>query len=418
MFKEKLSKISTRVFYVIFALVVSVSLWLYVEITENDEQISEVGNIRIVFKNEDVLRDRGLLITSVEPELLSLTFETTRANISRLAAPDALTVEVDLASITSAGTTFLAYEISFPPGVSSNAVVVRGRSASRITLAVDRLMERQVPVWVNYTGGTASEELVAEDVMYDPHSITVWGPEGAVSRIHHVRVPIFRENLSTTYTDDLGFLLFDDNDEELDDSLWDLVEFSQETIRVTVLIREIKDVPLTIELFHGASTSDTNTLWRAEPAVIKVSGDPDVIRDINNIMLGPIDMLSFGIGDTKSFPIIIPDHITNISGEIEALVHVEVLGMDIAFVSTSNLHVINTPPGYRADILTQSLDVRIRGATEDLAPVTPMNIRVVADLSEMSSGTTRVPARVYIDGIDAAIDPVGEYLITVTIVAE
>jgi len=154
------------------------------------------------------------------------------------------------------------------------------------------------------------------------------------------------------------------------------------------------------------------------PTTIKVSGDPEVIRDLNTIMLGTIDMLSFGLTDTKPFPIIIPDHIFNISGEIEALVHVEVLGLDIAFQSTSNLQTINTPQGLRAEILTQSLDIRLRGAIEDLALVSPINLRVVADLTDMSPGTTRVPAKVYIDGIEAEIDPVGEYLLTVSIYTE
>jgi len=418
MFKEKLIKILTKIFYVVFALVVSLALWLYVEITENDRRRFEISGIEIGFKNEDVLRDKGLLITSWVPEQLSLTFEASRSDISRLAVPGALTVEVDLSSISSAGTTTLAYEIVYPQGVNINAVELFSRSASMITLMVDRIMERQIPVRVNYTGGTASGELISEAVEYDPHSITVWGPEKVVSRIHHVRVPIFVENLTTTYTNDLEFVLFDENDEELDESLWESVTFSQETIRVTIPIREIKDVPLTVAISHGASTSDANINWNAEPRFIKVSGDPEVIRDLNNIMLGTIDMLSFGITDTVTFPIILPNHITNISGETEALVNVEVLGLDIAFRSTSILQIINTPPGYRADILTQSVDVRIRGAADDLALVSSMNIRVVADLTEQSSGTARVSAKVYIDGVDAAIDPVGEYVITVTLTAE
>jgi hypothetical protein len=130
-------------------------------------------------------------------------------------------------------------------------------------------------------------------------------------------------------------------------------------------------------------------------------------------------MLSVERADTtEAFRIVIPNHLTNISGETEAMVHVEVMGLDIAFRSTSNLQVINTPPGFRADILTQSLDIRIRGTSDDLALVAPMSLRVVADLAEISPGTTRVPASVYIHGIDADIDPVGEYFITVTIVPE
>jgi len=348
-----------------------------------------------------------------------MTFEASRTDLARLAAPEALFVEADLANISSTGTISLAYEINFPPGVCISTEQILGRSDSRITLIIDRILERQIPVRVSYTGGTASEELIIESLDWDPVSVTVWGPEEVVSRIHHVRVPIFRESLSTTLTEYLEFYAVDEHDEPLDDELLEMLEFSQETIRVTIPVKEMKDIPVTVDLSHGSSTSEANTSVHIDPPVVKVSGDPEVIRDLNNIFLGTINMLNLERNDsTIQLPIIIPNHITNVSGETEATIHIVISGLDIAFRSTSNLQTINTPQGLRADILTQSLDIRIRGATDDLALVTSLNLRVVADLTDMSPGTMRIPARVYIDGVDAAVDPVGEYEITVTIAAD
>jgi len=418
MFKEKLSRIPMKILYVLFAVIVSVALWMYVEITENEIQERTVPGISIEYRNEDVLRSKNLLISSREPEYISITFEGSQSVLASLLAPGALTVEVDLASINSTGTTFLSYEIMYPQGVSRNDVEIKGWSDSRITLIVDRLLERPIPVSVNYTGGTASGDYMAEAAEFDPQTIIVWGPEAVVSRIHHVRVPILIENLSTTYTEDLEFVLFDENGEELEEELRDLLEFSHETIRVNIPVREIKDVPLTVTLWHGAGTTDANTSVRIEPLTIKIAGDPEVIRDINSISLGTIDMLSFGLTTTEAFAIPIPNNIMNISGETEALVHVDVLGLDIAHRSASNLQVINTPSGHRADILTQSLDIRLRGAIEDLDQITSINLRVVADLADQSPGTTRVTAKIYIEGIEALVDPVGIYEITVTIQLE
>jgi YbbR domain-containing protein len=197
-----------------------------------------------------------------------------------------------------------------------------------------------------------------------------------------------------------------------------LLEFSQELIRVTIPITEMKDIPLFVTLMHGLSTSDQNTNWRVDPPYIKVSGDPVAIGNINSIQLGTIDMTTFSLTSTESFAIIVPDHLTNISGITIATVHVEVIGLEIAFLITSNLHVSNIPLGHQVEIMTQSLDVRLRGRSEDIAHVTPLNLRVVADLADRNPGTQRVPATVYIDGIDADIDPVGPYFLTVTISVE
>jgi len=420
MLKERLSKISTKVLYGIFAVIISIALWVYVEITENDIQMQAVNNVRITFLNEDLMRDRGFLMTSYTPEQLSITFEAPRSEMARLAATGALAVEVDLANISSTGPSELVYRIIYPAGVNTGAITVIAPSASRITIMIDRLLGREIPVTVSYTGGTASEELMVESIEFDPQFITIWGPESIVSRISYIKVPIPRENLATTFREELEFILIDENDEilELEANQLELLEFSHESVYVTVPIVEMKDVPLTVHLAHGPGTSDEITSVRIEPASIKVSGDPVALREFNNIMLGTIDMLRFGLADTEAFTIIVPNHLSNISGETEAIVHIEVIGLDIAFRSTSNLQDINVPSGYHAEILTQSLDIRLRGSAEDLALVTSMNLRVVADLSERGPGTSRVPARVYIDGIDAYIDAVGEYEITVSILAE
>jgi len=419
MFKERLIKILTKMFYVMFALAVSVALWFYVEISENKVQTSEVSGIGVVFKNEEVLRDKGLLLSSILTENLSITFQGSRTDLSNLTVQGALSVEVDLGNVPSAGTHLLAYRIVWPQSVNSSDVSILGQTASRIAIEIDRILDRQIPVKVNYTGGTASDDLMADPVEYDPQTITVWGPEKIVSQIHYVFVPILRENLSTTITDEFEFILLNEHEDEIDEVLRESIELSQETIRVTIPIRQIKEVPLRVNLVHGAGSSDVNTTVDIQPKTIKISGDPVAIREIDHIMLGTIDMLSFGLTDTFQFPVIIlQEHINNVSNEPVATVLVEVLGVETTIRVTSNLHTINTPPGYRSEILTQSLDVRLRGPAEVLALITSMNVRVVADLTDIGTGTTSVIARIYIDGIDAEIGAYGEHRITVTITAE
>jgi len=421
MLSKKLDKVfSSRAFYIFFALLVSVALWLYVQYSENQDRTWDVSNIQVVYKNVDVLRDKGLLISSIDPETVAISFEASRSAGSRLLARGAVTVEIDLANISTTGATPLQYDIIYPPGIDSSSVRVLSRSVAAISLFIDRLRDVAIPVQVNYKGGTASEDLIVEMEEFEPRTITVEGPQDVISSISHAYVPIPRENLSATYTDDLGFVLIDKNGEVLDESVTNSLLFSHETIRVTIPIRLVKKVPLYIELMHGAGSSDANTRVTYDPPFITVSGDPESIRDLNNILLGTIDTTRFSETTTEAFPIILPNNFTNISGEPEAHVLVEVLGLAIAYYSTENLQYVNVRPGFTTTIITQTLDVRIRGAREDLDSLVSLtNIRVVADLREYDPGTYLVPARVFIDGVDADVGAVGErYRITVTIERE
>ena len=62
--------------------------------------------------------------------------------------------------------------------------------------------------------------------------------------------------------------------------------------------------------------------------------------------------------------------------------------------------------------MTQSVNVTVRGRASELEKVTEQNVRVVADLSDMSSssGVYTVRAKVYVDGA-AEAGAIGTYQI-------
>jgi len=326
--------------------------------------------------------------------------------------------------VTRTGPVPLSYDVILPDGVNRNSLEGETRSVARITVLIDRLSTVPVPVRVDYRGGTASDDLIAEMAEFEPQVITVSGPEETLSRISYARVPIIRENLSATFFDDLSFVLFDEDDEELDASLLESLTASQDTIHVTVRVKQIKSIPLLVEFMYGAGATEQNTIYSVEPQFITVSGDPEVIREYNSITLRTINTALFRAVDTYTFPIVLQNGVTNLSGETEALVRVEVLGLDTDYYSTNNLYVINAPnpADYRVEWITQTLDVRIRGKREDLDLVSLENIRVVADLRDFTSiGTYFIPAaaiRVYIDGVAADIGAIGEYRVTIKIIRE
>jgi hypothetical protein len=77
---------------------------------------------------------------------------------------------------------------------------------------------------------------------------------------------------------------------------------------------------------------------------------------------------------------------------------------------------VRNADGVDVGIITQSLDVTVRGQEADLEQITSENIRIVADLSEIGNvtGTFAAPAKIYVDGFNT-VDAVGEYWITVVI---
>ena len=407
---------SSKVFYIAFSILVAFVLWVYVEINENKVQTVPVNSIQIIRQNEEILSDRGLFISEINPETVNLTFEGPRSVTSRLNNSN-VTVVIELAGITSRGSTTLRYDIIYPSNIDAESVNIIYRSVGNISLYIDRIESRTISVDVPYRGG-AAEGYILDPVEYSPQSIIVSGPIEIVSRVSTARVSIIRENLSSTYTDDLSFVLLDEDGDEFEESLRNQLMTSEETIHITIPIKMEKEVALTVEFSYGSGTTSQNTTVSIDPPTVLIAGNPDDVRDLNSINLGTIDMTRFDFRNTYNFPIVIPNNVTPISGEKEASVFVEVLDLDIRHFSITSIFTVNEPGGFTSEIESQSVDVRIRGRADDMVDLTEANIRVVADLTDVGSGTQRVLAKVYVDGIDGDVGAVGTTYVTVSIIPD
>ena len=121
---------------------------------------------------------------------------------------------------------------------------------------------------------------------------------------------------------------------------------------------------------------------------------------MNRIVLATIDLTEFSSSFTDVYTIPLDNGLRNTTGETEARVTVEIAGLSTKSFKVTNFSCINVTDGYSANIISESLDVTLRGKEEVISQIKPENIRAVADLSTFneSTGTYMVPVKIYIDG--------------------
>jgi len=408
--KEKLSKaFSSRAFYIVFSLLASFAIWLYVAYAENPDVTAGISGIRVELRNSDYLTDRGLVVTYVSADTLSLRFVGKR-NVVSILSKENITASVDLSEIKRAGTYSLPYTVRYPINVAESSVSVTARSADTILVVVDNLVKKDIPVRGVYDGGVA-QGYRAEPMEISPSVITVSGPQAVISRVAYGWVKVLRENISKTVEESVPVLLMDENGEEVKS---DFVTLSQNTVEVIIPVFMVKDVPLTVNITPGAGADERNTVVIITPSYVTLSGDAETLNALNKIVLGTIDLKSFAQSITQSFTIAIPNNTQNLTGTTEATVTVSVEGLETRRVTTTNIQMTNQTEGYHYAIVTLSLDVLLRGVPDELEAVEPDNVRVVADLSALGAtvGTYTVPAKVYVDGKEN-VGAVGSYTVTV-----
>lgn len=417
--KDRINKIfASRVFYIIFSVLASLTIWLYVAYIENPDIPVTVSGIKIDLLHEDIITDRGLVITDISTDTVAIKL-TGKRNIVTQVTNLNTTASVDLSAIDRIGVIPLDYTVKYPIDVNSSSFTTQ-KIVNYITVTVDNLVSKEIDVKCTYSGGVA-EGYKDETPELTPQTITVSGPQEILSKISYAWVPVLRENISKTVDENLPFTLMDDNGHEV---VSDQLTFSQDKIRVVIPVVMIKEVPLFVNLNYGAGADETNTDITISPAFLLLSGDAETLNNLNQIPLGlgPIDLTKFTNTTNIVLPIVLPNNTTNLTGLKEATVTVTISGLDSEHVIADNITLSNPAAGYTATPITKSVDITLRGTPEDIAKIrdgsiTAANIRIVADLSEFSSsiGTHSVLAKVIIDGDANTIGAIGDYKVTFVI---
>ncbi len=396
-----------KILAAIIALVTAICMWMYVA----PDGETEFRNLTVTFENEDSLEDYSLMLDMDTEPTVSISVYGRRSELMNLDRDD-IVVTVDLGRIQEPGEYQLSYTVELP-GSRTSTMAVSEYITEYVTVNISRRVSKTIEVKAVWTGEVAEGDYLAEQIVVDPEEIVIYGPEDLVDTISYAQVVLERTNLDRTVTEELEYTLVDDNGEPVYSTK---ITSDVETIRTTQPIVSTKELPLTVTLADGAGATSENANVVIEPQSITISGDQTTLDGVSSINLGVIDLADVNNSAQYTFQIIIPNDTKNLSEVTEATVTINILGLEteVFRVSKDNFETINAPEDYEITYLSQYLQVEIRATAETLDAIQTNNIRVVADLSSVTSeGSQEVPVEVYIDGYtDAGV--LGEYTIYVS----
>ena len=118
-----------------------------------------------------------------------------------------LEVEIDVSRLRSATEFSFSYDMSditLPASVPTRASPSPGRSPTKITVTLDQLAKKTVPVEV-ITDVKVMTGYLAERVTQDMSEIVIEGPAELVNNVDHAVVTLKRENVDQTITASLPY---------------------------------------------------------------------------------------------------------------------------------------------------------------------------------------------------------------------
>ena len=398
----------SRWVYILLSILLAIIFWFYVRAAVDPNGVTNIHNVRVEVTGANVLASQGLAVSEITPQVVELQVEgpnSARANLLR--NRNGLYVRVDVSSCVEGENTLRFREV-WPEGINYDDLTAQ---RSTVTVKVEKLYSKTFGIQFRLEGKIAGGYQMGTPAI-EPEEVVVSGPVEQVNQVDRVEAVLRTEELSERFAGDLQLTPLDKQGKALTDLELTL---SAETAYVVVPVVKTKEVKLTVNLLPGGGATEDDAVWDIDPPTIVVSGAEADLEGLDEISLGSIGLSDVVGTNTFTRPITLDPSLTNESGLTTATVTVTLEGLDTEVFAVNNIRTTNLPEGYSVETITKSVLVTIRGPAEELANIDASQIRVVANLSGVTTeGNQQVLARVYLDGT-STVGVIGEYSISVNI---
>lgn len=404
----------SKVWSLLLSVALAFGLWMYVITVVSPNSRTTISDIPVSFEGETwLLENRNLMITSGKDTTVDLEVSGNRSDLNKLNRSN-VTLKVDLTKVYEAGERELSYTIIYPSDVPSGAITEENRNPAGVKLVIEKRLTQDIPVNVVFTGAVP-EDFIAdtENAILDYPVINIKGPASVVELVAQARVDVSLEGLTESLSENYRYTLCDaeGNPIDVEQITTDVAE-----VHLDVKIQRFQEIPLKLNINYGGGATEGYTRYEIKPASIRVSGSEAVLEDLTELTLGTVNFAELTEDTQMSFPINLPEGVTNLTGITEAAVDIFFVGLSIKEFTTENIIVTNVPEGLECVLMNEVMKVTLRGPTVLINQIEPEDIVVTVDLTGKEIGASTVKANITIKGDTySAVGAVGTHTVSITL---
>ena len=403
----------------LLALTIAFGLWLYVITYVSSSSEQTYYNIPVVFEGEPVLRERNLMLSSNEKQTVTLVLSGSRSDLAKVDSSN-ITVKASLNGIYEPGENIvLDYNISFPGDVASNAFVVESKNPESVKVSVEKLVSnKEIPVVVKYNGTSVPEDFMCdkENAVLDNKVILITGPGSVADLITQAVIEVDLTEQRESISQDYRYTLCDAEGNPVDAKA---ITVNVEQVHLDLDIRRVKELALKVNVIYGGGVAENNVAVSLDDETILLSGGDAVLEELGDeLVLGTIDLAELDKSQDVTFPITLPEGVTNETGITEVTARVRFVGVNTREMSVSNIEIRNVPDGMEVDLITKKLTVIVRGPTGLLSNLTEEDISAEVDFTDAEEGSSTFKVTILFSEEFQKMGAVGTYSVSATVSAK
>ena len=396
----------------LLSAVVAFGLWLYVITVVSPESEKTYYDIPVVMQNKNILSERGMMLVSEEPNV-TLALKSDRTILNDLNESN-INVMINLANIEKPGVHNLTYSISYPGNIPYNEVSVMSSSTDLITVKVENKIRKTVPVVLDYGQSAVPEGYTAdkENAELDYTTVEVSGPESVIDQIEQAVVQVDLNNQTKTLAGEYQYTLSDKQGEPVDT---ELVTVNTEKLSLIVKIQKVKEIQVIVDIINGGGATTENCTITVDTNQIQISGADTLLENLDSLTIGTINLGEIMEDQTLTFPIVLPDGVTNQTGVEQVTVEIKLPKLKTKTLKVTNIQAVNVPEGLKATIVTKTLQVTVRGSEKSIKAIQATDLSVVINLAEAQEGSVTMKADVVIGESFGDVGTIGTYQVSVNL---
>lgn len=374
---------------VLVSVLVALAMWLYVITVVSPGSKAPFYNVPVYLEGASILEERGLMVTDVNTTNVDLELSGNRVDLNELNNGN-IVIKANLATIYDPGEDIqLAYTISYPGNVANNAFTVEKRSPGYVTISVERIAYKSIPVHVSTIGSVPSGYVdKAEEMLLDYDEIQISGPASVVSQITQARIEVSLNDQTESVSQSFRYTLCNALDEPVDS---ELITVNTKEVNVKIPVLQVKVIKLKVNLIDGGGATAENTSYSTDPGVIQVCGSKAALAELGDeLHLGSIYLAEHNDGATIEMDIDLPGGVTNMSELTKVTVKLDLpdLAVKTLTISGEDIKLVNVPEGMEAELLAQMLNITVRGPQEQIMRLNELDVTAVIDFTGAEPGTS------------------------------
>lgn len=391
----------------LLALALAITLWAIVISSENPERTMDVDDAAVQLIGESTIRaNYGLVVTNISHPEVSIRLKGTFSRLGEIEAGDVI-VRADVSKFTVPGTFYLNYDVSVP-----NSVTVSSKTPERIQVTLDKIVEKELEVRVEYEG-TLEEGLEIVEAVASPTKITVYGISSVMENAEYAVVKLNAGDLTENFSGDMEYYVADADGKRLDS---EYTSSLTNTIYVEIPVYMTKTVPVTVEKKGNDIIAEENILVEMFPETVSIYGEASAIREIEEICVGKIDVKDFVVSSAQAFPISLPEGVEFAGNPIKSVeANVTLDGIQSSQISVTEFDLENVPADLNITVETINIVVTVRGARDDLKDLSAEDFRISADLSNRTLSSGRQLAALSVECLREGVEVWGSYSVVINV---